>query len=117
MDGFIKQSLKGRQVSQKEQQAINNMKSKMVALLKQEYTWDKIEPTITKIYSESFTEEEVKGMIDFYQTPSGQAVIKKMPIVMQKSMVGMQSQMNVLLPKMQAIQREFLEELKAIDKK
>ena len=117
MDGFIKQSLQGKQPSQKEQKAINNMKTKMVALLKQEYTWDKIEPTITKIYSESFTEEEVKGMIDFYKTPSGQAVIKKMPIVMQKSMVSMQSQMSVLMPKIQAIQLEFLEELKGIDKK
>lgn len=117
MDGFIQQSLHGKQVSQKEQKAINTMKTKMIALVKQEYTWDKIEPTITKIYRESFTEEEVKGMIDFYQTPSGQAVIKKMPVVMQKSMIGMQSQISVLMPKMQAIQREFLAELKAIDKK
>ena len=117
MDGFVRQSLQGKQVSQKEQKAIDTMKSKMVALLKQEYTWDKMEPTFTKIYRESFTEEEVKGMIDFYQTPSGQAVIKKMPIVMQKSMLAMQSQMSVLMPKMEAIQREFLEELKAINKK
>lgn len=51
-------------------------------------------------------------MITFYRTSSGQAVIEKMPLVMQNTMAAVQSIIQDLLPQMQEIQQEFLAELK-----
>ncbi len=117
MNGFIQQSLKDQKITPPQQKAIDNMKSKMAALVKTEYRWEIMEPQFRKIYKESFTQDEVNGMIAFYKTPAGQAVIKKMPVVMQKSMMASQSMLQALLPKMQRIQQEFVDELKATEKK
>jgi hypothetical protein len=113
MNGMIQQSLNGKQVNQAQQKAINNMKNKMSSMLRTEYAWEKIKPNFMRIYRDSFTQEEVNGMIAFYKTPSGKAVINKMPVVMQKTMVYTQTMVQGLMPKMQKIQHEFIEELKA----
>lgn len=115
MNSFVQQSMKGQQVRASEQKAIDNMKSKMVALLKSEYDWEVLEPKFLQIYKTSFTQEEVDGMIAFYKTPAGQAVIKKMPVVMQQSMVVSQSMIQALLPKMQKIQQAFIAEMKVAE--
>jgi hypothetical protein len=39
-----------------------------------------------QIYSDVFTKEELAGIADFYDTPSGQAMISKMPEIQQKTM-------------------------------
>ena len=117
MDSMVQQSLKGKQLNQAQKNAINNMKSKMSSLFRTEYTWEKFEPTLRKIYKNSFTQEEVNGMISFYKTPSGQALIKKMPAVMQNTMVYMQSSIQALTPRMEKIQQEFIAEINAAEPK
>ncbi len=39
-----------------------------------------------KAYAEVFTEDELKSMVVFYESPNGQAILKKMPQVMQTFM-------------------------------
>ena len=36
------------------------------------------------VYMEEFTEEEINGIIDFYETPAGAKALKKLPQLMQK---------------------------------
>lgn len=115
MNGFIRESLNGQQVTEPQQIAINNMKTKMVALLKNEYKWEILKPKFIQIYKDSLTQDEVNGMIEFYKTPSGQAVIKKMPVVMQQSMMVSQSMIHSLMPRIQQIQQEFIAEMKAAE--
>ena len=69
-----------------------------------------------RIYTESFTEDEVSGMISFYRTPIGQAAIHKMPLLMQKTMMEVQKSMAGTAPQMQKAQEEFLAEIKEASK-
>jgi hypothetical protein len=121
MDGAMKNAMKqlpqGKAVTPEQQKTLDSMQSKMDALLKQELNWDSLEPLYIQIYRESFTQEEINGMLAFYETPVGQALIKKMPAVMQKSMTEMQKRMATLIPKFQKIQQDTLSELKAQAKK
>lgn len=39
-----------------------------------------------QIYSEVFTEQELKDLIAFYKTPTGQKALQKLPEIMQRSM-------------------------------
>ena len=112
----IEQTLSGKTPNAKQQQAITNMKNKMVALVQSQLSWEKMEPLYTRLYQESFTQEEVNGMLAFYKTPAGQAVINKMPIVMQKTMLEMQKMMLAISPEAQKIQTEFLNEIKEASK-
>lgn len=113
MENSMRQALQGKSLAPDQQKAFDNMRAKSVALLKQELSWDSLEPFYIRMYRDSFTQEEINGMLAFYKTPSGQAVIKKMPAVMQGAMVEMQKRMGTLMPKLQQIQKETLAELKA----
>lgn len=113
MQTSMAQALQGKEVTPEMQQAMDDMRVRMVALMKQEMSWDVLEPMFIDIYQQSLTQEEVDGMLAFYKSEAGQAVIAKMPLIMQKTMQAMQQRMQVIMPKMQQIQNEALASLKA----
>jgi hypothetical protein len=76
-------------------------------------TWDHIQPVYYKVYSDTFTQEEVDGMIAFYQTPTGQSVLSKMPGVLQKTVAIIQPQLMQLTTNIQADLQRFAETLAA----
>ena len=51
-------------------------------------------------------QKEIDSLVAFYSSPAGQAFIRKMPIVLQKSMEITQAQMQRLLPRMKKIAEE-----------
>jgi hypothetical protein len=108
----MQQAMAGYTPTAEQQAVIDDMGQKMAALIKQEMRWEVIEPKMVDLYRQSFTEEEVAGMLAFYKTPAGQAVIKKMPLVMQRSIAMMQEIMSPMMPKMQAIVRDAMRTLK-----
>jgi hypothetical protein len=52
-------------------------------------------------------------MIAFYKTPAGQAVITKMPLVMQNTMNEMQGLMEPMVQKIERMQQNVAAEMKA----
>lgn len=116
MNNSIQQALQGKTPTPKQQQAIVNMKNKLVAVMQGELVWEKVEPIYLRLYKESFSEEEIVGMLSFYKTPAGQAVIYKMPVLMQKNMLEVQKMVARAAPQMQKIQEEFVTEIKAANK-
>jgi hypothetical protein len=116
MDGFLqeamRQALAGRTPSPEQQAALDEMTAKLVALLQTEMRWELLEPRFLEIYQQTFTEEEVAGMLDFYRSPAGQAVIDKMPQVMERSLGMMHGITQSMMPKLRQIQSETIEKLK-----
>lgn len=50
-----------------------------------------LEELVVPIYTRHFTAEEMEATIEFYSTPVGQSILRKMPVVMTESMqVGQQ---------------------------
>jgi hypothetical protein len=109
----MKQATQGRKIPPKVQKDIDKRQAEMMAMLKEMLDWKKLEPMYTRVYQKSFTQQEVDGMIAFYRTPAGQAVINKMPLVMQNTMNEMQEMMGPAIQKMQKMQEEVIAELKA----
>src|SRR6185369_11626358 len=66
MESAIQQNLNGKTPNAKQQQAIDNMKKKMGAVMRGEMAWDKFEPMYLRVYQDAFTEEELNGMLAFY---------------------------------------------------
>lgn len=94
------------------EQKMARMYTRMTALMRDEMSWDKLEPDFAKMYAETFSQEEVDGLINFYASPVGQAFIAKQPALMQASMVAMQGHMQALLPKLKAVAEEEVGEMK-----
>jgi hypothetical protein len=108
----IAQATKGQQVPEKIQNDIDRHRSEMTSLMKELLDWKKLEPIYVRIYQKSFTQAEVDGMIAFYKTPAGQAMINKMPAVMQNSIDEVQQLMGPVMEKIQQTQQEVAAAMK-----
>jgi len=106
----IKQSVDGKQLSPKQQQLLDSLPAKFAAIMREDFNWAKMKPMYVQLYCETFEEEEVQGLVDFYASPTGQAFVNKMPVVMQKSMALSQSMMQSLMPKMTATIKDAMTE-------
>jgi uncharacterized protein len=113
MKASMQQAFKGQIITPKQQKLIDDMQNKIIAILKQEMNWEMLEPLCAQIYRDSFTQQEVDGMLAFYKSPSGKAVIKKMPLVMQNTLTAMQERMRPIVQKMRKMEEEAIAEMKA----
>lgn len=113
----MKQATQGRKVPPNVQKDIDKREAEMMTIFKDILDWKKLEPMYVRVYQKSLTQQEVDGMIAFYRTPGGQAVITKMPLVMQNTMNEMQEMMTPVIQKMQKMQQDVIAELKAEDGK
>ena len=99
-------------MSDKEKPLFKKHMDKVVKLLKKEMNWDKFKSPMIDIYAKRFTEEEIQGLIKFYRSELGQAMIKKMPLILQDSMIVSQEILKDFMPKVQAVAMEMQEEIK-----
>jgi len=109
----IAQATQGQKIPPKVQKDIDQQRGEMIAMMKELLDWTKLEPLYVRVYQKTFSQQEVDGMIAFYKTPSGQAVIAKMPAVMQNTIEEMQQMMAPVMQKMQKMQQDVVAEMKA----
>ena len=84
MQGLAQQSLRGKSPTPAQEAAITRMTARMVALIQEQLSWERQEPMYMRLYTQTFTEDEVAGMLAFYETPAGRATIEKMPLVLRQ---------------------------------
>lgn len=76
---------------------------KILDLVKARMSWDKLHPQYVKLFDETYSREEIDGILAFYQSPAGRSMLEKMPLLISKSMAIAQSNMPELLPEIQRI--------------
>jgi len=116
MQQTIVQATKGQQVPARVQNDIDRRRAEIITMMKDLLDWKKLEPMYVRIYRKTFTQPEVDGMIAFYKTPAGQAVMSKMPSAMQNTIDEMQATMGPVMQKMQQMQQDVVTQLKAESK-
>ncbi|MGO9241362.1 MAG: DUF2059 domain-containing protein [Bryobacteraceae bacterium] len=79
------------------------LQQKTMALLADRLSYEKVKPLFIKLYMDVFTEEEIDGMVGFYKSPAGKAMLEKTPQLMQRLMPMMQKLMSDLQPDLQKI--------------
>jgi uncharacterized protein len=88
-------------------EAVQELQTRLMAWIQARLSWERMNPTYVKIYSETLTEEELDGAIAYYRTQAGQSMIRKMPLLMQKSMSSMGNLLSDLVPEMMKITEEI----------
>ena len=106
--------LKSMGISGEAADKAQSMQKQIMDLLAKELSWDKLKDDYIGIYAGTFTEDELKGLIDFYKSPVGQKFISKNPELMKKTMAITQKQMADIMPKIQQITMEgMMDEVEA----
>jgi hypothetical protein len=121
LDGVMRnsmaQALGDTQLTEEQQKILDDMRQRFVAVMQAEMSWERYEPLMMQVYRQTFTQPEVDGMLAFYRTDAGRAVIAKMPAVMQSSMQLAQEQMAQTIPKLQEIMQESAAKFEATKRK
>jgi hypothetical protein len=67
---------------------------------REQLSWGILEPELTRIYLEVFTEAEIREMVVFYETPLGQKMLAKMPQLLAKSNEVTSRRMQAAMPQL-----------------
>lgn len=113
MKNFMQQATQGRPVSPDVQKAFDKCRADLATLMREELNWERLEPIYIRVYQKSFTQQEVDGMTAFYKTPAGQAVINKLPLVLQNTMAEMQPLMAPMMQRIERMQHDVVAQLQA----
>jgi hypothetical protein len=65
------------------------------------FNWETMKPKLAKLYADNYTEAELRDILAFYQTPTGQKTIAKMPVLMQESMAMSMQGVQANMPEFQ----------------
>ena len=88
---------------------VDGLKQVLQDVLGEGVGWDKMKPDYVKMYSESFTEEELEAIVVFYRSPAGQQLVNKTPDIVSKTVAISQRRMAELQPTLQAAVRNYLQ--------
>jgi hypothetical protein len=116
MEGAMKASLQrltqGKPLSTDEQAMLDKQQAKMSAILKEELSWEKVKDQYVHAYREMFSQEEIDGLIAFYQTPAGQSLVSKQPELTKRTITILQQRMAPVMQRIQKMSEEAALELK-----
>jgi hypothetical protein len=106
----IQQAAGQRTLTPEQQKVLDQLPGKFVKVIREEMGWPAMKPSYIRIYQETFEQEEVDGLIAFYESPVGQSMITKMPLVVQRSMALAQDKVRALMPRMNRMIAEAVRE-------
>lgn len=117
MKASMDQALKGRRPNAEEQKVLDAYLLAATHIVNDTLTMDRLKPLHLQLYSQHLTQEEVDGMITFYQSPTGQSMIAKMPQVMQGVMAAMPALLSPMMEKIRVAGEQLANDLRALQKK
>jgi hypothetical protein len=117
MQSMAKSQMAQADLSPQQRQQAEELQTKMMALIADRLSWEKAKPAYIKIYADTFSETEIDGILTFYKSPAGQAMLEKMPQLMQKSMQVSQQLMGDLMPQIQQMTEQLKQSSQSDDKK
>ncbi len=112
MSSMMDQQYKSMGLPEADRSVLEKYNAKLMKVLQEQLGWDKIKDDYISIYAETFTEDELRAVSAFYRTPAGRTYIRKMPVLMKKSLALSQRKMPEILGRMQQLTAGMLREMK-----
>lgn len=93
--------------------AVVALQKKMIDEMMSAMNFGEMKGEVAKIYSETFTKDQLAALGAFYQSPAGQAFSDKQPEIAAKMNELMAPRIMAVMPKIQQMAKEFGAEMKA----
>ncbi|OYU44656.1 MAG: hypothetical protein CFE44_11780 [Burkholderiales bacterium PBB4] len=114
MKAAAHQAAQGKSVSPQEQKVLDKFFEQANAVMAEELNMTKMKPFFVEVYTAHYSQEEVNGIIAFYESPVGQSLLSKQPAVMQTVLAGMPKLLAVMVERTTQLDVEMRAELKAV---
>ncbi len=109
----VSHELAGQTLNAQQNAIMNQMQDKLVALMRAELDWQRMEPQIIELYRNTFTQREVNGMLKWYTSPTGKSVVAKQSLVTQHMSDYAQQRVQEVVPKLMQLQKDTIAQLRA----
>jgi hypothetical protein len=93
-------ALMKQQKATEQRQATGDGMQKVMEFIARKMSWDEMKTQFIKLYDETYSEEEISGILMFYQSTSGQAMLAKSPVLMANMMTLVQKRMMEIKPEL-----------------
>ena len=113
MENAMHAATQGQNVTPKIQKEIDDLEQQTASEVRGVLNWNKLEAMYIRVYQKSFTAEEVDGLVVFYKTQVGQALLTKMPVVIQNTTAEVQQMVIPMMQRMQQKHQQIVSELQA----
>ena len=90
-----------------QQKLFDSFNSDVTALVTNSISWEKMKPAFVELYFSTYSEDDLDGILAFYNSRAGQAVLAKTPELATKSQAIALATMTDLQPKMRALLESF----------
>lgn len=87
--------------------------TRVFEVMREEMSWEKMEPHLVSAYTEVYTEKELMELVDFYESPVGQKFLEKMPELMDETIKMTQSMMGEFYGRIEELQAELQADIEA----
>jgi hypothetical protein len=104
--------LKKMNLPEDSQAMAEEVQKKLMEWMAGKLSWEKLKPIYIKVYMDTFSEEEIAGVLEFYKTPAGQALLNKMPQLIQKTITLTQQMMGDMIPELNKMTEEIVSKYK-----
>jgi hypothetical protein len=99
MSAMMKQQTMGN-LTPDQQKNASEMSQRVMDFTMQKMSWDAMKPDFIKLYDDTYTEDEISGILQFYQSPAGQAMLAKSPVLVANTMALVQKRMAEIKPEL-----------------
>ena len=113
MQSSMRQTLATQLKSEEAARLFDAVQPRLTALLLEQMSWARLKPGFARIYAETFSQDEIDGLIAFYGGPLGMALLSKTPQLMQRSIQLMQERMGPMLQQVAQVTKEEIEKERA----
>lgn len=93
------------------QPVLESYQAKANAALDNAIGWNKLKPKMVDLYTQTFTEQELKDLVKFYESPLGKKVLREMPKVTQQSAQLTQTSLEPAVPVVNKLLDDMTKEL------
>ena len=108
----IPKQLFGPDISPANKAKFDVLQEKILQTVDAQVGWRVLEPQYVRLYTDAYTEEEINGIVAFYKTPAGAAMIAKSPELSAKSIQLVQSKMAAVQPQLKQMVEDFVRDTK-----
>jgi len=104
------QELIGAKLTPEAGKAMGQYQDKVALVMSDAIGWERLKPACVQLFAETYTESELDGILAFYKSPPGQAMVAKNPLLMSRASEIMQQRMAEAQPELQKLMRDFVSE-------
>ena len=90
-----------------QQKKVADLHQQVVTLIAPAVDWKTLQPEFVAAYNTTYSEPEIDGILTFYKTPAGQALLNKGPQIGQQSSQIVQTHMASVQPQLRQLVQDF----------